>query len=43
MVYIPKKRLPEVEDGILAWKIFKEVGKQLAEINLVETLQEKKR
>jgi len=43
MVYIPKKRLPEVEDGIFAWKIFKEVGKQLAEINLVETLQEKKR
>lgn len=43
MVYIPKKRLPEIEDGIRAWKTFKEVGKELAEINLAETLQEKKR
>jgi len=43
MVYIPKKRLPEVEGGIHAWKIFKESGKELAEINLAETLQEKKR
>jgi hypothetical protein len=43
MVYIPKKRLPEIETGIRAWKIFKEVGKELAEINLAETLQEKKR
>lgn len=43
MVYIPKKQLPGVEDGIRAWKIFKEVGKELAGINLAETLQEKKR
>jgi hypothetical protein len=43
MVYIPKKRLSEIEDGIRAWKTFKEVGKELAEINLAETLQEKKR
>lgn len=43
MIYIPKKRLPEVENGISAWKTFKEVGKELAEINLTATLQEKKR
>jgi len=43
MVYIPKKRLPEIEDGIRAWKTFKDVGKELAEINLVLTLKEKKR
>ena len=43
MVYIPKKRLPEIEDGIHAWKTFKDVGKELAEINLATTLQEKKR
>ena len=43
MVYIPKKRLPKVEDGIHAWKSFKEISKELAEINLDETLQEKKR
>ena len=43
MVYIQKKRLPEIEDGIRAWKTFKEVAKELAEINLSETLQEKKR
>jgi hypothetical protein len=43
MVYIPKKRLPEIEEGIRAWKAFKEIGKELAEINLAETLQEKKR
>ena len=43
MVYIPKKRLPEIEDAIRAWKTFKDVGKELAEINLAETLQEKKR
>ncbi len=43
MVYIPKKRLSEIEDGIRAWKRFKEVGKELAEINLAATLQEKKR
>ena len=43
MVYLPKKRLPEVEEGIRAWKTFKEVGKELAEINLALTLQEKKR
>jgi len=43
MVYIPKKRLSEVENGIRAWKTFKEVGKELAEFNLAATLQEKKR
>lgn len=43
MVYIPKKRLPEIEEGICAWKTFKEVGKELAEINLAETLKENKR
>ena len=43
MVYIPKKRLPEVEEGIRAWKTFKEVGKELAEVNLALTLREKKR
>ena len=43
MVYIPKKRLAEIEDGIRAWKTFKEVAKELAEFNLTETLQEKKR
>lgn len=43
MVYIPKKRLPKVEDGIHAWQDFKEISKELAEINLDETLQEKKR
>ena len=43
MIYIPKKRLPEIENGIRAWKTFKEVGKELAEINLAATLQEKKR
>ena len=43
MIYIPKRRLSEIEDGIRAWKRFKEVGKELAEINLAATLQEKKR
>jgi len=43
MVYVPKKRIPEVEVGIRAWKTFKKVGKELAGINLAETLQEKKR
>lgn len=43
MIYIPKKRLPEVEDGIRAWKSFKETSKELAEFNLIDTLQEKKR
>ena len=43
MIYIPKRRLNEIEDGIRAWKTFKEVGKELAETNLAATLQEKKR
>jgi hypothetical protein len=43
MIYIPKKQLPEVEDGIRAWKTFKETSKKLAKFNLIETLQEKKR
>jgi hypothetical protein len=43
MVYIPKKRLPEIEDGIRAWKTVKEVSKELAELNLASTLKEKKR
>ena len=43
MIYIPKKRLPEIEAGIRAWKSFKEVGKELADINLAMALQEKKR
>ena len=43
MIHIPKKRLPEIEDGIRAWKTFKEVAKELEVINLAETLQEKKR
>ena len=43
MIYIPKKRLQAVEAGIRAWKTFKEIAKELAEINLAETLQEKKR
>jgi hypothetical protein len=43
MIYIPKKRLSEIEEGIRAWKNFKEVSKELAEINLAATLQEKKR
>jgi hypothetical protein len=41
MIYIPKKRLPEVEAGIRAWKSFKKVGKELADINLAMALQEK--
>jgi len=43
MVYVPKKRLPEVEEGIRAWKTFKETAKELAETNLAEILQEKTR
>jgi hypothetical protein len=43
MVYIPKKRLPEVEEGIQAWKTFKETAWELAESNLAEILQEKTR
>jgi hypothetical protein len=43
MIYIPKKRLQDVEAGIRAWKSFKETSKKLAEFNLTETLQEKKR
>lgn len=43
MIYIPKKRLQVVEAGIRAWKSFKETSKKLAEFNLTEALQEKKR
>ena len=43
MVYISSKRLPEVEKGIQAWKTFKETAKELAETNLAEIVQEKKR
>jgi hypothetical protein len=43
MVYIPKKRLPEIEEGIRAWKIFKETAKELAEANLAKILGEKTR
>ena len=43
MIYISKNRLQAVEAGIGAWKSFKETSKQLAEFNLIETLQEKKR
>jgi hypothetical protein len=43
MVYIPQKRLPEVEEGIRAWKIFKETAKELAEANLAMILGEKTR
>ena len=43
MVYIPKKHLPEVEEGIRAWKAFKETAKELAEANLAKILGEKTR
>jgi hypothetical protein len=43
MVYIPKKRLPEIEEGIRAWKAFKETAKELAEANLAKILGEKTR
>lgn len=41
MVYIPQERLQSIEAGIHAWKVFKETSKEIAEINLTKTLEEK--
>ena len=43
MVYIPRKHLNAVEEGIHAWKSFKEASRKLAKINTVELLREKKK
>ena len=42
-IEIKEYELPEVEESIRAWKTFKATSKKLAEFNLIETLQEKKR
>lgn len=41
MVYIPRKRLDSVEEGIKAWKDFNQTGKELAIINLKALLGDK--
>ena len=43
MVYIPRKHLSTVEERITAWKSFKETSGELAKINTVEFLREKKK
>jgi hypothetical protein len=41
MVYIPRKHLHAVEQGIQAWKSFNEASKELAKVNMDQLLREK--
>lgn len=43
MVYIPRKHLSAVEEGIQAWRNFKEASRELAKINMAILLGEKKK
>lgn len=43
MVYIAKRKVPELIKALEAWRAFKEKSKELASANLREFLREKRR